>query len=129
MEKKQNDRIVDDLKDICSKIIKLADDIAEVEFKESFFEILTWQDCKNWFLSNCGKNKDKTIGGFVISIKENKNPQNDRDNFTVIQVLIDTNKKPVVVNGETVSCIIHTRTLDDAFIRIMGGNEKQIFMK
>ena len=130
MEKEQKDKLVNDLKDIYSIVVHtIADDIANAESQEPFLGILTWQDCKEWFLSCCDKNKNQAIGGFIISIKENKTPKNDNDRFNVLQALIDINKKPIVVNGETVSRIIHTRTMDDALIRVMNGNEKQIFMK
>lgn len=115
-------------KSIKSDLNMVADAIAEQMYQNSFLPLLALNDCVQFFKDESAKYKGKTaISGFVLSVKKNLDPRNENDIFVVVQGLVDNQNKPIVVNGETISRVIHTKTLDNALIKAMDGKESRIF--
>ncbi len=120
----------DFVKSIKSNLTSLADAIAEMKYQESYLPILTLKECIQYFKDESQKIASTVVAeGFVLSIKKNYDPRNENDRFIVIQALLNANQKPIVVNGETVSRTLHTKTIDEALIRAMDGNETRVFSK
>lgn len=120
----------DFVKSIKSNLTFLADAIAEMKYQESYLPILTLKECIQYFKDESQKIASTAVAeGFVLSIKKNYDPRNENDRFIVIQALLNANQKPIVVNGETVSRTLHTKTIDEALIRAMDGNETRVFSK
>lgn len=116
------------IKNMKASLLNVADAFAEQMYQESFSSIVTLADCVQYY-----RNEKKSLSGspsaagFALSVKKNYDPRNDNDHFIVVQGLVDAHNKPIVRNGETVSRILHTKTIDDALIRALDGKESSIF--
>lgn len=106
----------------------LIDAIAEKEYQNSFLTIVTLKDCIQYFRAEADKlSNSHSVAGFILSVKKNYDPRNERDSYIVVQGLLDKNNKPIICNGETVSRVLHTKTIDDALIRALDGSESKVF--
>ena len=113
---------------IKSELKFVVDAITEQMYQNSFLPELSLNNCVQYFKDESLKYEGKIVAsGFVLSVKKNLDPRNDNDNFVAVQGLVDNQNKPIVVDGETISRIIHTRTLDSALIKAMDGKETRIF--
>ncbi len=118
--------------DLIGRLIRnssvLIDAIAEKEYQNSYLPIVTLKDCIQYFRTESDKLKSPhSAAGFVLSVKKNYDPRNERDSYIVVQGLLDKNNKPIICNGETVSRVLHTKTIDDALIRALDGSESKVF--
>lgn len=123
----QGEDIISSLK---SNLSSIADAIAEKKYQESFLPIVTLKDCVQFFKDESQRIASSVVAeGFILSVKKNYDPRNENDRFVVIQALLNGNNKPIVINGESVSRTLHTKTIDDALIRAMDGSESKVFTK
>lgn len=104
----------------------VADALAERQYQRGFLEVVTLEDCIRYYKEEASKLPWAVAAGFVLSVRENLDPRNENDNYVVVQGLVDGQNKPITVNGETVSRIMHTRTIDDALIKALNGKESVI---
>ena len=88
---------------------------------------MTLKDCIHYYKEEFRKLQNVSAAGFVLSVRKNLDPRNENDNYIIVQGLVDLQNKPITVNGESVSRIIHTRTIDDALIKALNGKESVIF--
>lgn len=113
-------------RDIVSDLSVLADALAEHQYQRGFLEVVTLKDCVQYYKEEAGKLRG-AAAGFILSVRKNPDSRNENDNYIVVQGLVDKRNKPVTVNGESVSRIMHTRTIDDALIKALNGKESGIF--
>ena len=112
---------------LVSGLSNLVDAWAEHQYQCSFLPVVGLKDCIQYFKEEAGKLQGAKAAGFVLSVRKNPDPRNENDNYIVVQGLVDSQNKPVVVNGESVSRITHTRTIDDALIKALNGKKSGIF--
>ena len=105
----------------------MADAMAEQQYQRGFLQVLTLKDCIHFYKEEAKKLKGTVAAGFILSVRKNLDPRNENDCFVAVQGLIDEQNKPITVNGESVSRIIHTRTIDDALIQALNNTESVIF--
>lgn len=105
---------------------EIADAIAEQKYQRGFLQAVTLKDCIRYYREEAGKPECAFAAGFVLSVRKNFDPRNENDNYIVVQGLVDHQSKPITANGETVSRVIHTRTIDDALIKALNGEESVI---
>lgn len=122
--KPHGDRIVNR---IAGELSILADAMAEQQYQRGFLQVLTLKDCIHFYKEEAKKLKGTVAAGFILSVRKNLDPRNENDCFVAVQGLIDEQNKPITVNGESVSRIIHTRTIDDALIQALNNTESVIF--
>lgn len=115
------------LRDLKSDLYGVADALAEQRYQRGFLPVVTLADCVRYYKEEAGKLQGAAAAGFVLSVRKNLDPRNENDNYIVVQGLVDGRNKPVTVNGESVSRIMHTRTIDDALIKALDGKESGIF--
>lgn len=116
------------LSKIKSDINGLADELAERIYEENFSPMVTLKECIQYFTETSKKLSGKIeVGGFILSVKENAEPKNENDAFIIIQGLIDRQQKPIIYNGETISRVLHAKTIDAALIRALDGKDSGIF--
>lgn len=107
----------------------LVDMVAEKEYQNAFLPVVYLKDCVQYFKEESRRLSGLCLpAGFVISVKKNYDPRNENDLFIVVQGLVDASRKPIVCNGESVSRVMHTRTIDSALIQALGGKETGVFM-
>lgn len=117
------------ISDFKSDINFVADAIAEQIHRDNFPAIVTLNDCVQYFHNESKKlPNEKKAAGFILTIKKNPDPYNENDFLIIIQGLVDENKKPIIVNGETISRILHTRTIDHTLICALDGKDSGLFM-
>ena len=115
--------------DVKSFLSPIADALAEQEYQRGFLPLVTLTDCVQYFKDEAKALEGKAVtAGFVLSVKKNLDPRNENDQFLVVHGLVDAQRKPIVLNGETVSRVLHTKTIDDAWIRALNGKDTGIFM-
>ncbi len=103
----------------------LTDAVADVLYKKSFKEIVTYDEVVRYVLE--AKKQNPYIVSYLASVKKNYDPQNENDKFIVIIGLLDGMNKPISLNGKDAeSLIIHTKTIDRKFIDILNGDETKI---
>ena len=110
-----------------SELASLTDALAEQQYQRGFLQVVTLKDCIRYYKEEAGKIQGAAAAGFVLSVKKNLDPRNENDNDIVVQGLVDGQNKPITVNGESISRIMHTRTIDDALIKALNGKESGIF--
>jgi len=110
------------------KLDILTEAMAEKKYQDSFLPIVTLADCIQYFKTEATKFYGNAAG-FVLSVRKNIDPRNENDQFLVVQALIDNMHKPILSNGESVSRILHTKTIDVPLIQALKGKETGIFMK
>ncbi len=110
-----------------SELSGLTDALAEQRYQRGFLQVVTLEDCIRYYKEESGKLQGMSVAGFVLSVRKNLDPRNENDNYIVVQGLVDAQNKPITVNGESVSRIMHTRTIDDALIKALNGKESGIF--
>lgn len=125
--RKQDGSAPSSLRDLMSELSDLADALAEHQYQRGFLQVVTLKDCIRYYKEEAGKIRSVAVAGFVLSVKKNPDPRNENDNFIVVQGLVDGQNKPITSNGESVSRIMHTRTIDDALIKVLNGKESGIF--
>lgn len=115
------------LRGLVSELSGLADALAEHQYQRGFLQVVTLKDCVRYYKEEAGRLQGAAAAGFVLSVRKNLDPRNENDNYIVVQGLVDGQNKPITVNGESVSRIMHTRTIDDALIKALNGKESGIF--
>ncbi|MCD8222964.1 MAG: hypothetical protein LUD07_12445 [Clostridiales bacterium] len=120
-------RVRSSMSDIVAELSDLTDALAEQRFQRGFLEIVTLNDCIRYYREEIGKLQGVSVAGFVLSVQKNLDPRNENDNYIVVQGLVSAKDKPITVNGESVSRIMHTRTIDDALINALNGKDSIIF--
>lgn len=125
--KQQDGSAHSSLRGFVSELSSLADALAEHRYQCGFLQTVTLKDCIHYYKEEAGKLPDASVAGFVLSVRKNLDPRNENDNYVVVQGLVDGQNKPITVNGESVSRIMHTRTIDDALIKALNGKESGIF--
>lgn len=112
---------------LASELSGFVDALAEQQYQRGFLQDVTLRDCIRYYKEEAGKLQGVLVAGFILSVRKNLDPRNENDNYIVVQGLVDAQNKPITVKGESVSRIMHTRTIDDALIRAMNGKESGIF--
>ena len=125
--RQQTSRARSALSDLETDLSDLTDALAEQQYQRGFLQIVTLKDCIRYYREEAGRLQGVSAAGFILSVKKNLDPRNENDNYIVVQGLVDAKNKPVTVNGESVSRIMHTRTIDDAMIKALNGKESGIF--
>ena len=108
-------------------ISELTDALAEHRYQCGFLQLVTLKDCIRYYKEEAEKLRSTAVAGFVLSVKKNPDPRNENDNYIVVQGLVNKQNEPITVNGESVTGIMHTRTIDDALIKALNGKESGIF--
>lgn len=105
----------------------LLDAISEVMHVKNFKEIVTFEEIYQYAYEQ--KKDNPKVAAFIVSVKKNYDPKNDRDRLIIVQGLLDYNKKPISLNGkEAESRIIHTGNIDRRFIDVLNGSDTTIVM-
>lgn len=112
---------------LVSELSNLTDALSEQQYQRGFLQVVTLKDCIRYYKEEAIKLQGASVAGFVLSVVKNLDPRNENDNYIVVQGLVDAQKKPIMVNGESVSRIMHTRIIDDELIRALNGKESCIF--
>lgn len=112
---------------LMSDLSGIADALAEQQYQRGFLQVVTLKECIRYYKEEASKIRGAVAAGFVLSVRKNLDPRNENDNYVVVQGLVDGQNKPITVNGESVSRIMHTRTIDDALIKALNGKESGIF--
>lgn len=112
---------------IASELSEFADAVAEHQYQRGFLPVVTLKDCVSYYHEEAAKLKGTVAAGFILSVRKNLDPRNENDNYVIVQGLVDGRNKPITVNGESVSRIMHARTIDDALIKALNGKESGIF--
>lgn len=112
---------------LASELSELADAVAEHQYQRGFLPIVTLKDCVSYYREEAAKLQGAAAAGFILSVRKNLDPRNENDNYVIVQGLVDGRNKPIAVNGESVSRIMHARTIDDALIKALNGKESGIF--
>lgn len=112
---------------LVSELSNLTEALSEQQYQRGFLQVVTLKDCIRYYKEEAIKLQGASVAGFVLSVVKNLDPRNENDNYIVVQGLVDAQKKPIMVNGESVSRIMHTRTIDDELIRALNGKESCIF--
>lgn len=112
---------------LVSELSNLTEALSEQQYQRGFLQVVTLKDCIRYYKEEAIKLQSASVAGFVLSVVKNLDPRNENDNYIVVQGLVDAQKKPIMVNGESVSRIMHTRTIDDELIRALNGKESCIF--
>lgn len=111
---------------IMSELSGIVDALAEQRYQRGFLPVVTLADCVRYYREESGKLQGIAVSGFVLSVRKNLDPRNENDNYIVVQGLVDGQNKPIAVNGESISRIMHARTIDDALIKALNGKESCI---
>ncbi len=114
------------LHSIISDLSSFTNALAEQRYQRGFLQVVTLADCVRYYKEESGKLQGAVAAGFVLSVRKNLDPRTENDNYIVVQGLVDGQNKPITVNGESVSRIMHTRTIDDALIKALNGKESCI---
>ena len=125
--RQQEERVRSSWRSLMSELSGLTDALAEQRYQRGFLQVVTLKDCIRYYKEEAGKLQGASVAGFVLSVKKNLDPRNENDNYIVVQGLVDAQNKPITVNGESISRIMHTRTIDDALIKALNGKESSIF--
>jgi len=112
---------------LVSELSNLTEALSEQQYQRGFLQVVTLKDCIRYYKEEAIKLQGVSVAGFVLSVVKNLDPRNENDNYIVVQGLVDVQKKPIMMNGESVSRIMHTRTIDDELIRALNGKESCIF--
>lgn len=112
---------------LMSDLSGIADALAEQQYQRGFLQVVTLEECIDYYKKEASKIRGAVAAGFVLSVRKNLDPRNENDNYVVVQGLVDGQNKPITVNGESVSRIMHTRTIDDALIKALNGKKSGIF--
>ena len=113
--------------DISLSLNDLLDVVSEVICVKNFKEIVTFEEIYRYAYEQ--KKVNPVVAAFIVSVKKNYDPKNDRDRLIVVQGLLDSEKKPISLNGkESESRIIHTGNIDKRFIDILNGSDTTIVM-
>lgn len=115
------------LSDLAAELSDLTDALAEQQYQRGFLQIVTLRDCIRYYREEARTLNTVPAVGFILSVKKNLDPRNENDNYIVVQGLVDAKNKPITVNGESVSRIMHSKTIDDALIKALNGKESAIF--
>lgn len=115
------------VRSLMSDLSGIVDALAEQQYQRGFLQVVTLKDCIRYYKEETSKIRGAVAAGFVLSVRKNLDPRNENDNYVVVQGLVDGQNKPITVNGESVSRIMHTRTIDDALIKALNGKESGIF--
>lgn len=124
--KQKKDKGTSFLRNIVTKLDDIADAIAEREFQREFLQVVTWDDCVRYYREEAKKLQGLEVAGFILVVKKNLNPRNENDKYVVVLGLVDKQNRPIKVNNETISKIVHTKTIDDALIMALNGRESVI---
>lgn len=125
--KQQERRARSALSDLAAELSDLTDALAEQQYQRGFLQIVTLRDCIRYYREEARTLNTVSAVGFILSVKKNLDPRNENDNYIVVQGLVDAKNKPITVNGESVSRIMHSKTIDDALIKALNGKESAIF--
>lgn len=125
--KQQEGRVRSSLSDLAAELSDLTDALAEQQYQRGFLQVVTLKDCIRYYWEEARKLNTMSAVGFILSVKKNLDPRNDNDNYVVVQGLVDAKNKPIMVNGESVSRIMHSKTIDDALLKALKGKESAIF--
>ncbi len=114
---------------LLGKLSKLTDEFtdaaAQYMYIKGYKEIFTLEECLAFYKECKGKNSD--VAGFIISVKKNYDPQSENDKLIIIQAMLDKNNKPIETeDADTLSRIVHTRTIDNQLVSLMNGAETKI---
>lgn len=104
----------------------IVDALAERRYQLGFLEVVTLHDCIRYCREQAGKFQGVNIAGFVLSVRKNLDPRNENDNYIVVQGLLNEQNKSITVNGESLSRVMHARTIDDDLIKALNGKETMI---
>lgn len=115
------------MRSIASELSEFTEAMAEHQYQRGFLPIVTLKDCISYYHEEARQLEGITAAGFILSVRKNLDPRNENDNYVIVQGLVDGRNKPITVNGESVSRIMHTRTIDDALIKALDGKESGIF--
>lgn len=115
------------LPDFMSEISGIANALTEHRYQMGFLQIVRLSDCINYYKEEAGKLQGDAAAGFILSVRRNLDPRNENDNYIVVQGLVNRRNEPIAVNGESISRIMHTRTIDDDLIKALNGQETMIF--
>lgn len=115
------------LSSLMSELSGIADAITEHRYQQNFLQIVTLSDCIRYYKEEAGKLPYMAAAGFVLSVRKNLDPRNENDNYIVVQGLVDRWDRPITVNGESISRVMHTKTIDDDLIKALNGKETMIF--
>ncbi len=125
-DRQQEKRVCSFLRSLESELSGVIDALAEQRYQHGFLQVVTLEDCIRYCKEESGKLQGVSVAGFVLSVRKNLDPRNENDNYIVVQGLVDAQNKPITVNGESVSRIMHTRTIDDALIKALNSKESRI---
>ena len=125
--KQQEGRVRSSLSDLAAELSDLTDALAEQQYQRGFLQVVTLKDCIRYYWEEARKLNTMSAVGFILSVKKNLDPRNDNDNYVVVQGLVKEKNKPIMVNGESVSRIMHSKTIDDALLKALKGKESAIF--
>ena len=110
-----------------AELSDLADALAEQQYQRGFLPIVTLEDCIHYYKEEVRKLQGVSVAGFVLSVRKNLDPRNENDKFVIVQGLVNSQNKPITVAGESISRIMHTKTIDDALIKALNGKDSCIF--
>ena len=110
-----------------AELSDLADALAEQQYQRGFLPIVTLEDCIYYYKEEVRKLQGTSVAGFVLSVRKNLDPRNENDKFVIVQGLVNSQNKPITVAGESISRIMHTKTIDDALIKALNGKDSCIF--
>lgn len=107
--------------------------IYDEEYKKFCKPVLTMDECISWMKIQRGIYSQ--AGYFFIYAEENPQPRNENDMYSIALALLDSNKKPICVNGEKttklfqskakdiVCVVIPAKTVDSKLLNALNGNE------
>lgn len=101
------------------------DAVAEVLYRKGYKESVSFDEIVKYALD--AKKANPKVASFIISVKKNYDPQNEKDKFLIIQGLLDEDNQPISIDGkEAESRIIHAGTVDKKFVNVLNGAETKI---
>lgn len=107
------------------KLDDVIDAIAEAIKQRAYKEVYTYNDCV-LFYKMC-KRRYPSVNGFVLSVKRNYDPKNDKDQYIIIQAMLDAQRKPAKdYNGDSLSKIEHAKTIDKELLIWLDGKDTKI---
>lgn len=122
-EKKGNERNYSRLREAVDDVTEA---IADVWHRKRYRDIVSFDEILQYAYDE--QKKYAQIEAFVISVKKNYDPQNENDQFIIIQALLAGDNQPISFDGEEAeSRMIHTRTIDKKFLDMLDGAETKIF--
>jgi len=122
------DRTTEVITRMADGIDQIAEIIADEQFAESFREQVTLKECIA-FAKEC-RLQHPMVAGFIIVVQANLDPRNENDKLIIVQGMLNNNRKPISADGgsNALSRTLHTKTIDEEFVKFLDGNDKRICM-